>query len=232
MVLEIQLDKSPTAWDNILEITPKETRMEKLSFGSVSEKLKKLGYEVEVFDTKEAASAWINAQVDGKTVGFGGSQTLAEMGLYESLGSHNTVYWHWKRPENISDHEMRLNERNSQVFFSSVNGLAETGEIINIDGHGNRVADIQYGHEQVYLVIGINKLAADYDSALWRARNIAAPLNAHRLGVSTPCAVKGDRCYNCTGESRICRTLSVLWEKPTASGAKYTVVLINENLGY
>ena len=206
--------------------------MSTINFDRVSEKLTKLGYEVVVFDAKEQAAQWINSQVDGKTVGFGGSQTLAEMGLYESLSAHNTVYWHWKRPDDVSDREMRMKEREAQVFFSSVNGLAETGEIINIDGHGNRVADMQYGHEHVYLVIGINKLAPNYESALHRARNIAAPRNAQRLGISTPCALKGDKCYNCTGASRICRTLSVLWEKPTASGAPYTVVLINEKLGY
>ena len=70
---------------------------------------------------------------------------------------------------------------------------AETGEIINIDGTGNRVASGLYGHEKVYFIVGRNKLAPDYDAALWRARNIAGPKNAQRLQKKTPCAVKGDK---------------------------------------
>lgn len=76
----------------------------------------------------------------------------------------------------------------------------------------------------------MNKLAPDYDSALYRARNIASPLNAKRLNKKTPCAVKGDRCYNCSSPERICRGLSVLWEKPVTG--EFEVILINEELGY
>lgn len=198
----------------------------------VAARLTELGYEVVCFETKEEAADFIDSRIDGKTVGFGGSQTLADMGLYERLSAHNTVHWHWRIPEGVTDHEMRMLERNAQVYLSSMNGLAETGEIINIDGNGNRVADVQYGHEHVYLVAGVNKLAPDYDAALWRARNIAAPMNAQRLGCKTPCAVNGDKCYDCKSPGRICRGLSVLWEKPSASGAPYTVVLINETLGF
>ncbi len=114
--------------------------------------------------------------------------------------------------------------------MSSINGLAETGEIINIDGNCNRVAAILYGHEKVYLVAGQNKLAKDYDAALWRARNIAAPLNTKRLNRKTPCAVKGDKCYDCRSPERICATLSVLWTKP--SSCDYEIILIEENLGF
>ena len=112
----------------------------------------------------------------------------------------------------------------------SVNGLAETGELINIDGSGNRVASTLYGHEKVYLVIGRNKLAPTYDEALWRARNIAAPKNAQRMGRKTPCAVKGDRCYDCKSPDRICRGLVVLWE--AMMGMEMEVVLVDEDLGY
>ena len=83
-----------------------------------------------------------------------------------------------------------------------------------VDGNGNRVASTLFGHETVYLVVGSNKLAPDYESALWRARNIAAPKNAQRLNRKTPCAVKGDRCYDCSSPDRICRALVVLWGKP------------------
>ena len=116
------------------------------------------------------------------------------------------------------------------MYISSANGLSETGEIINIDGACNRVSSICYGHEKVIFVIGKNKLAPTYDEALFRARNIAAPKNAQRLGKNTPCAVKGDRCYDCSSPDRICRVLSVWWSKPMIG--EFEVVLIDEELGF
>ena len=117
----------------------------------------------------------------------------------------------------------------TQVYLTSVNGLAETGELINIDGAGNRVASTLYGHKKVYFLVGRNKLAPTYDEALWRARNIAAPKNAQRLQKKTPCAVKGDRCYNCKSPERICRGLVVLWGP--MMGMEAEVILVDEDLG-
>ena len=114
--------------------------------------------------------------------------------------------------------------------LSSVNGLAETGELINIDGAGNRVASTLFGHKRVYFVVGANKIAPDYDAALWRARNIAAPKNAQRLKRKTPCAAKGDRCYDCSSPERICRELVVLWDKPMGVDTM-EIVLIDQDLG-
>ena len=108
--------------------------------------------------------------------------------------------------------------------------LAETGELINIDGTGNRVSSSLYGHKRVWFVVGSNKIAPTYDEALWRARNIAAPKNAQRLGVKTPCAVNGDRCYDCKSPQRICRGLVVLWE--AIRSCETEVVLVDEPLGY
>ena len=118
---------------------------------------------------------------------------------------------------------------NTQVYVTSANGLAETGEIINIDGSGNRVASTLYGHKKVYFVIGRNKLAPTYEEALWRARNIASPKNAQRLGVKTPCAIQGDRCYDCKSPDRICRGLVVLWGPMI--GMETEVILVDEDLG-
>ncbi len=115
------------------------------------------------------------------------------------------------------------------MYLSSVNALAETGEIINIDGAGNRVASTLYGHQKVYLVISRNKLAEDYESALWRARNIAAPKNAQRLNRKTPCAVKADRCYDCKSPERICCGLVVLWRP--MMGQDIEIILVDEDLG-
>ena len=193
-------------------------------FDTVKKNLEARGFSVRTFATAAEAAAYLNEAIDGKTVGFGGSVTLQDMGLYELLGSHNEVHWHW-----VNGPEERKAAMGTQVYLSSANGLAETGEIINIDGGGNRVASTLYGHEKVYLVIGRNKLAPTYDEALWRARNIASPKNAQRLGRKTPCAVKGDRCYDCKSPERICRGLVVLWGP--MMGMETEVILVDEDLG-
>lgn len=199
-------------------------------FAVIKKNLEERGYTVSCFATGKEAAAYLDKQIDGKTVGFGGSMTLEEIGLYERLAPHNDVRWHQRIPEGKTSKEVRERANAAEIYISSVNGIAETGEIINIDGNCNRIAAILYGHEKVYLVAGKNKLAPDYDSALWRARNIASPRNAKRLGMKTPCAVKADRCYDCKSPERICRGLSVLWSKPM-TGA-FEVVLIDEDLGY
>jgi len=201
-----------------------------MDFNVLKQNLENLGYKVSCFDRAKEAAEYLNTQIDQRSVGFGGSVTLEQMGLYEKLVSHNEVYWHWRIPEGKTDKDMRLEANAADIYISSVNGIAETGEIINIDGNCNRVAAIFYGHEKVYLIIGENKIAKDYDSALYRARNIAAPLNAKRLGMKTPCAAEGKQCYNCSSPQRICRGLSVLWEK--TSSCMFEIVLIHEELGY
>ena len=149
------------------------------------------------------------------------------MGLYEKLSGHNRVFWHW-RPESAED--PRREAMTADMYITSVNALAETGELINIDGNGNRVASSLYGHKKVWFIVGRNKLAPTYEEALWRARNIAAPKNAQRLGRKTPCAVHGDRCYDCKSPERICRGLVVLWE--AVANMEMEVVLIDQDLGY
>ena len=199
-------------------------------FTKVAENLKKLGYQVSVFDTKEQAADYLCGEIKDTTVGFGGSITLRDMGLYDRLQETNKVAWHMYPAEGQNKDELRMLARNTDVYLTSANGLAETGEIINIDGAGNRVSESIFGHKKVYFVIGKNKLAEDYDKALWRARNIAGPKNAQRLGRKTPCAAKGDRCYDCSSPDRICKVLSVFWGAPM--GADCEVVLIKEDLGY
>ena len=181
------------------------------------------GFTVSCFGTAAQAADYLDAALDGKTIGIGGSVTIRDMGLAERLSTHARVYWHWNE-------DALEQAASAQVYLTSVNGLAETGELINIDGTGNRVASGLYGHEKVYFVVGRNKIAPDYDAALWRARNIAAPKNAQRLQVDTPCAAKGDKCYDCKSPDRICRALVVYWEKPKSMDME--VVLIDEDLGY
>ena len=188
------------------------------------------GYKVSCFETAAAAAGYLNTQIDGRSVGFGGSVTLEQMKLYDLLRTHNDVFWHHRVPADKTDSEVRALAGGAEIYVSSVNAIAESGEIVNIDGNCNRVASIFYGHKKVYLVIGRNKIEKNYEKALYRARNIAAPLNAVRVGAATPCAVKADRCYDCNSPGRICRGLSVLWGKPMSG--EYEVVLIMEDLGY
>ena len=201
-----------------------------MDFSKVKEALEARGFSVSVCPTKEAASAYLNEKIDGTSVGFGGSVTLDEMGLYDSLSRHNTAHNHWRVPEGQTPDAVRAAAMNTEVYVTSANGLAETGELLNIDGSGNRVASTLFGHKKVYFVIGRNKLAPDYDKALWRARNIAGPKNAQRLGRKTPCAVNGDRCYDCGSPERICGALVVLWRPMT--GCEMEIVLVDAELGY
>ena len=194
-------------------------------FDTVKKNLEDRGYAVRVFGTGAEAAAYLDGAVDGKTVGFGGSMTLDQLGLYDALGRHNTVVWHWKQEAGPARREAMF----TQVYLTSANGLAETGEILNIDGAGNRAASTLYGHRRLIFVIGRNKLAPTYEEALHRARNIAGPKNAQRLGKKTPCAVKGDRCYDCRSPERICRGLVTLWGPML--GMEAEVLLIDEDLG-
>lgn len=196
----------------------------------LQETLRAKGYIAEVCETKEEAAAYIDSQIDLRVVGIGGSQTVAQMKLFDRLASHNEVFWHDEKPEGMTVMETRQAATRAEVYISSVNAISMDGVIINIDNTGNRVAAISFGPDKVFLVIGENKVAEDYDSALFRARNVAAPKNAKRLNRKTPCALTGDKCYDCKSPERICRNLSVLWNRP--AGIEYHVVLINEELGY
>lgn len=189
----------------------------------VRKNLEERGFQTSCFATAKEAADYLDAQIDGATVGIGGSMTIQAMGLSERLSKHNEVIWHWEGGE-------LRRAMLADVYLTSVNGLAETGEIVNIDGNCNRVAASMFGPKRVYYVVGINKIAPDFEKALWRARNVAAPKNAQRLGKKTPCAVKADRCYDCKSPERICRGLSVLWRKPTGF-EQAEVLLIEEELG-
>ena len=193
-------------------------------FAKVEQNLTALGYTVKTFATGAEAAEYLNGDIDGNSVGIGGSMSVQQLGLYDLLASHNEVHWHW-----VNGPAEREQAVGTQVYLTSVNGLAETGELINIDGAGNRVASTLYGHKKVYFLVGRNKLAPTYDEALWRARNIAAPKNAQRLQKKPPCAVKGDRCYNCKSPERICRGLVVLWGP--MMGMEAEVILVDEDLG-
>ncbi len=197
-----------------------------MKFDVVKQNLESRGYLVRVFSSGKEAADYLDAAIDGKSVGFGGSATLDALGLYQRLGNHNKTVWHWKWEDPAA---ARREAMSADVYLTSVNALAETGELVNIDGAGNRAAATLFGHEKVYYVIGRNKLAPAYDGAVQRARNVAAPQRARQLGKKTPCAVKCDRCYDCKSPDRICRGLVTLWGP--MMGMEAEVLLVDEDLG-
>lgn len=196
----------------------------------LAEVLVKQGYLVDCFSLGAEAAQYLDRELDQKVIGIGGSRTVDQMGLFPLLSRHNTVYWHDEKPENMTVMETRQAAFRAPVYISSVNGISMQGDIINIDATGNRVAAVSFGPKDIYFIIGKNKIAEDYEAAMYRARNVAAPLNAKRLNRKTPCAVNADRCYDCDSPDRICCNFVVFRRKPI--GARYHIVLIDEELGY
>lgn len=193
----------------------------------LTENLEKHGFTVHRFSTAAQAAAYIDAQLDGQVIGVGGSMTVKETGLYELLSAHNEVHWHWTG-EGPAAREAAIE---APVYLCSANAVSETGEIVNIDGVGNRVSATLYGHREVWFIVGANKIAPDEAAALHRARNVASPLNNRRTGKKTPCTVSCDQCYDCQSPDRGCAALVVLWRKPAGISDMH-IVLVEEELGY
>ncbi len=191
------------------------------------ENLRKNGFTVTTFDTAAAAADYLAGGIHGKTVGMGGSATLAQLGLYDRLAADNTVFWHAKVPGD----DTRLAADNAQVYICSANAISEEGFILNIDGMGNRLAGTLMKKERVIFVAGRNKLDGPFPQALMRARSVAAPKNAQRLNKKTPCAADGSQCFDCASPERICNALLVFWKK-TSWAQSMEVVLIDEDLGF
>ncbi len=192
--------------------------------------LKEKGYEVSCFKTGAEAAAYLDGQIDGRLVGFGDSETLISMRLYDLLVKHNEVYDPQHPREGMDFFSTAKKCLTTDIFFTSVNGMAETGEMVNIDGTGNRIAGSLFGHEKVYFVVASNKIVPTLEEAAWRARNVAAPMNAARHHYKTPCAVKMDHCYDCKSPRRICSAQTIYWRK--MNFIKMEVVLIEEPMGY
>lgn len=186
--------------------------------------LHKIDYKY--FDTSDEVKEYLRNEINGEKIAFGGSMTLKELGLYDILRENNEVFWHWE----TKTPEQRKIESELTVYMLSANAIAATGEIVNIDGTGNRVANAIYGPQKVYYVIGENKITPDLMSAIDRARNMAAPPNAKRLGLNTPCAIDG-KCHNCASENRICNAMSIIMARTTKQ-QKCEVIIIGEKLGY
>ena len=182
------------------------------------------GFKASHFASGEEAAAYLAEQVRGCTVGFGGSKTLDQLGLYELLSQNNTVYWHWKAPGK----ETRRQAAFTDVYCCSRYVSSDDGEVFHIDGTVNRLAVTLFGRERVFIVAGTNKICPDFDAALKRARNTAAVKNAERLDKKTPCRIDGV-CHDCHGKEGICRALTVLWGP--MNGMETEIVLIDGDWG-
>lgn len=208
---------------------------EKLSVENTLKALERNGFDVLFYPTAEEALAGVLDLVpEGAKVGLGGSVTLREMGLVDALEARGVeVANHWKAgregasPEEVM--EIRRRHLNSDVFITSTNAVTETGELVNIDGTGQRVAAMIFGPGRVVVVAGVNKITGDLEEGLWRASNVAAPMNARRLGSKTPCAETGE-CSDCVAPGRICGITTIIHRRP--SKTPFTVVLVGEKLGY
>lgn len=177
----------------------------------------------------EAKSIVLQLIPEEASVGFGGSVTIREMGLYDTLkaGGH-PVYWHWMN--DVPKPDVFHKAANSDVYLMSSNAVTEDGCLINIDGTGNRVGALIAGPKQVILVVGANKLVrGGIPQGLARVKAEACPQNARRLGLDTPCALH-DKCdaANCTRS--MCSVTSMI-ERPLG-GHKLTIILVDEEAGY
>lgn len=189
--------------------------------------LENRGFRVHRFASGAEAAEFLVQTLHGTSIGIGGSVTIDTLGVYDRLCESNEVFWHWK------NHAPETRERagKAETYLCSANGVSEHGEIVNIDGFGNRVAVTIYGPERVFLVVGRNKIAPDLTGAIDRARNIAAPLNARRLNRHTPCAVGEPRCRDCRSPEKVCGVMTVFFMPPT-SIKEFHVILVDEDLGY
>lgn len=183
------------------------------------------GFTTQFFATGEEARDYFVQKLDRRTIGFGGSITLREIGLYEALQKKNVVVWHNKVPSR----DVRRLANLTSIYITSANAVSETGEIVNIDGTGNRVAMTAFGPRTCYYVIGKNKIMPTLTDALDRAKNVAGPRNAQRHRAKTPCARAGDKCYNCNTPERVCRMTIVMDRAPF--GMESEIVFIDQDLG-
>jgi len=194
----------------------------------VKQALEKRGYTVHTFQTaREAKEYLLSAIAPHQSVGFGGSMTLKDMGLDKALQERgNPVYWHWTAEDK---EEAQRKAAVADVYLTSANAVTKAGQIVNIDGHGNRVAATLHGPGRVIFVVGRNKISANYDAAVQRLKRVVCPATAKRMALDTPCAKLGI-CVDCDSKQRICNATVVLEHR--LIGYQMDVVLVNEDLGY
>lgn len=183
------------------------------------------GYYAE--NKEEALSKALELIGEGSSVTMGGCMSAHEIGLVDALKKGN--YSFIDRDAYEDKRAAMLAAYDADVFLSSANAMTEDGILINIDGNSNRVSAIAQGPKKVVFIVGMNKVCADVDSAMKRARNTAAPINAQRFGLSTPCSKTGS-CMNCKSPDTIC--CQILITRFSRHAGRIHVIIVNDNLGF
>ncbi|MCR4793020.1 MAG: lactate utilization protein [Lachnospiraceae bacterium] len=183
------------------------------------------GYYVE--NKEDALKKALELIGEGSSVTMGGCMSAREIGLVDALKSGN--YNFIDRDAYEDKRAAMLAAYDADVFISSANAMTEDGILINIDGNSNRVSAIAQGPKKVVFIVGMNKVCADVDSAMKRARNTAAPINAQRFNLSTPCSKTGS-CMNCKSPDTIC--CQILITRFSKHPGRIHVILVNDDLGF
>lgn len=195
--------------------------------------LSKKGYTGHYAATKaEAKELALSLIPAGAEVGFGGSLTTRELGLVEALRAQgHTVLDHWQKGLTREEtQDIRHKQGASDVFLTSANAITLAGEIVNIDGMGNRVAAAIFGPKSVIVIAGVNKITQNLTEALERSQQVAAVQNAQRLNAGTPCNSTGE-CMNCASPGRICN-VTVIQHRRTGVEGEYHVIVVGEEIGF
>jgi L-lactate utilization protein LutB len=194
--------------------------------------LKKNGFDAVYVEGREAAAALVAKHfAKGKSVGFGGSMTVKTLGLQDKAKAAGCEVLDHNVPglEPAAKLALLRRQLTCDVFVSGTNALTLEGELVNVDGNGNRVAALTFGPVKTVVVVGANKLVRDLDEAFARMELYASPMNNKRLDRPNPC-VKSGVCMDCDGDTRICRVYQILRKKPSLSD--FTVVIVGEELGF
>lgn len=201
--------------------------------GTIIKNLKKRNMEGVYCATKEdALNQALSYIEDGSVVSWGGSESVHEIGLIDAVIS--------KGLETIDRTKAKNFEEQRQIFSKAVladyylmssNAITLDGELVNIDGTGNRVAALSYGPKHVLLIVGMNKVVSNVAEGIDRVRNFASPPNAIRLGLETPCSLTG-RCGDCYGDRSICSQIVITRRQSMAMKDRIKVILVGESLGY
>lgn len=211
-----------------MELNENIRKRNELLSGKVIEGLKSrnmTGYYAK--DKEEALKIALSIIPESSTVTMGGALSATEIGLVDALkkGNYNFI----DRNEIADKRAAMLAAYDADVFLASANAMTEDGILVNIDGNANRVSAIAQGPKKVVFIVGMNKICDDVDGALKRARNVAAPINAQRFGLSTPCAKTGS-CMNCKSPDTIC--CQFLITRFSKHEGRIHVILVNDNLGF
>ena len=176
---------------------------------------------------EEAVKLALDIIPEGSSVTMGGAMSAHEIGLVDVLKNGN--YDFIDRDAYEDKRAAMLAAYDADVFLASANAMTEDGVIVNIDGNSNRVSAIAQGPKKVVFIVGMNKICNDVDAAMKRARNVAAPINAQRFGLQTPCSKTG-ACMNCKSPDTIC--CQILITRFSRHEGRIHVILVNDNLGF